>query len=104
MKLKKLIQKDESDVIVERPISDAEISQREIDYPNLSMVNFAKKYNKQLYKPTTLIINGQEHKIQANFCVNPFCKWYGLPQHRYENIKFKPSRYTLWGSEPTKSI
>ena len=102
--MKKLIQKDESEIFVECPISSAEISQREVDYPILPAVYFAKKYNKQLYKPTKLIINGNEIEIQANFCVNPFCRWYGLPQHRYENIKFKPSRYALWGSEPTKTI
>lgn len=33
-----------------------------------------------------------------NFCDNPFCKNFGKPQIKYNNIKNKPSRYSLHGS------
>lgn len=53
-----------------------------------------QKYNK-LYEPIECMFNGQTHKIQFNYCVNPYCLWFGQPQERFEYIKNKPSRYKL---------
>lgn len=103
-KLKRLNQKNESDVQIECPVSEIELKNRAIDYPNLSLMDFSKRYRSQLYKPTKLTIDNKNYDIQANFCTNPYCRWYGLPQKKYTNIQRQPSRYSLWGSYPTKTI
>lgn len=36
-------------------------------------------------------------KFNYNFCTNPFCKWCGQEQVKFETIKGKPSRYKLEG-------
>ena len=38
-----------------------------------------------------------------NYCNNPFCKWIGLPQERFESIKGKPSRYKMVGVRSSTS-
>lgn len=58
---------------------------------------FAKKYVDNLSKPVEIIYKGETHKIQVNFCSNPFCKWYGKEQFHYNNFKGKPHRYRLSG-------
>jgi hypothetical protein len=103
-KLTKLIDKTESKVKVICPVTDTELRQREADFPNLAFIDFAKKYRKQLYTDVTIVIDGTVHKIQANTCINPFCRWYGLPQHTYKDLRYRPSRYGLWGSHPTNSM
>lgn len=35
---------------------------------------------------------GQPFLIQFNRCTNPFCKWFGETQKRFEDLKYKPSR------------
>lgn len=104
MKLKKLINNNESKVKVVCPVSDEELLKRQTDYPVLGEVDFAKKYRGMLFKDVGLNIDGTEHNIQANFCTSPFCRWFGLPQHRYQEIKNKPSRYKLGGNADNKSI
>lgn len=103
-KLKKLISKNDSEVNTICPLSNEDILKRQTDYPLLGEIDFAKKYRGLLYKEVTLNIKGKEYKIQANFCTNPFCKWFGLPQYKYEDIKSKPSRYKLVGKIDSKSI
>lgn len=97
-KLKKLINKGDSEVNVICPLSNEDISQRQTEYSLLGEVDFAKKYRGLLYKEVTLNIEDKECRIQANFCTNPFCRWFGLTQHKYEDIKGKPSRYKLVGN------
>lgn len=103
-KLKRLIESSESNVEVESPVTDAELKKREADYPILSFIDFAKRHRSYMYTPVKIRIDNVKHDVQANFCVNPYCRWYGLPQHRYNDLKFKPYRYTLWGTHPTNSI
>lgn len=103
-KLKKLLNKNESNIKVICPISNEEISMRYEDYSKLEEVKFAKKYRGLLYKDVILDIEGKEYQIQANFCTSPFCRWHGMQQHKYDNIKNKPSRYKLVGSIDNKSI
>lgn len=103
-KLQKLINNNESNVTVISPISDEEIRNRQIDYPVLGEVEFAKKYRALLFKEVELVIGCKSTKIQSNFCINPFCKWFGLPQHKYNNVKNKPSRYKLVGEKNLKRI
>lgn len=103
-KLKKLISKNESKVKAICPLSDEDILKRQADYPVLGEVDFAKKYRGLLFKEVTLNVDGAEHEIQANFCTSPFCRWFGLPQHKYQEIKNKSSRYKLVGKIDSKSI
>lgn len=103
-KLKKLISKNESKVKVICPLSDEDILKRQTDYPLLGEVDFAKRYRGLLFKEVTLNVDGVEHEIQANFYTSPFCRWFGLPQHKYQEIKNKPSRYKLVGKIDSKSI
>lgn len=103
-KLKKLAQKHESKAEVEFPVSSLELVQRAHDYNLLDAVAFGKKYRHHLFNGVVLKIDGVKHTIQANFCLNPFCQWYGLPQHKYELLKSKPSRYKLEGSYGIKRI
>lgn len=34
-------------------------------------------------------------RMKVNFCVNPFCKWFRLPQVRFEGVLDKPYRFIL---------
>ena len=97
--IKKLM-KDEinSLVSVAGPFSDAEIHQRHDEYNKLPAEEFQKKYRSLIYRPAIISIDGKDFEIQLNKCNNPFCKWYGLPQVKYENIKSKPSRYKIVAS------
>lgn len=103
-KLKKLINSTESNVTVIYPLTDEEIHNRQIDYPILGEVEFAKKYRDLLFREVEIIVGSKSIKIQSNFCTNPFCKWFGLPQHKFNDIKNKPSRYKLVGEKILKRI
>jgi len=101
--LKRLSTIDDDIVVVQSPIPSDEITQRANNYPLLSPNQFAKKYGKQLFQPVSFQWNGKEYQIQYNFCTNPFCKWHGLPQTKFSNVKSKPSRYKLVGSTKSNS-
>ena len=103
-KLTKLTPIDESIVEVTCPVSDSELINRISDYPNLSFVQFSKKYRGPLYTGVTLNIGGEKFDIQTNFCTNPFCRWFGLPQFKYTDIFNRPSRYGLTGTHPSQTI
>ena len=79
------------------------MAQRFVEYASLTDEQFKKKYRYLLFKPTTLSINGETHELQFNFCYNPFCRNYGLPQTRYEAIKNKPYRYKIVGTSGGES-
>ncbi|SDH73445.1 hypothetical protein [Desulfosporosinus hippei] len=67
---------------------------RNKEYTSLSNIEFEKKYRHLLFSAGILDLNGKQYSIQLNYCANPFCKWYGQSQKRYES-KNKPSRYKL---------
>lgn len=98
-KLKRLATKADNVVVVEPPVSLAEINDREKNYPKMFPKEFAKNYRELLFKPITLQVNGQSYHIQFNRCTNPFCKWFGETQKEYSDVKYKPSRYRLEGSK-----
>lgn len=66
----------------------------------LSPDKFAKKYKHLLFRSALMFdfFENQLYEIQLNYCLNPLCKWFGMPQHDYINIKFKPSRYKVQGA------
>jgi len=78
-------------------VSNDEIEQRQKDYTDLDIVTFAEKYRGGLFKTTNIEYYSNTYGIQMNFCDNPFCKNYGKPQVKYNNVKNKPSRYKLQG-------
>ena len=98
--IKKLMKNEiDSLVSVTGPFSAAEIDLRHDEYKKLPAEEFQKKYRSLVYEPAIIKIDGNDFEIQLNKCNNPFCKWYGLPQVKYENIKSKPSRYKIVSSD-----
>ncbi|MGD7052805.1 IS1 family transposase [Sutcliffiella horikoshii] len=91
---KRLSSKD--DVIVEiiPPVSEEELNERHSNYYALPPKKFAFKYRSHLHRPVTIQWEGKSYEIQFNQCINPFCKWFALPQKKYE-AKGKPSHYQL---------
>lgn len=102
--LKRLATIEDAIVEVDIPITSEELNNRVKDYPLLSDKQFATKYSKSLFLPVNFRFNGKEHSIQYNFCINPFCKWFGLPQTRFTSAKGKPYRYKIVGQSGHKSI
>ncbi|MEW9050190.1 MAG: insertion element protein [Neobacillus sp.] len=96
-KLKRLSTKDEDTVVIQMPLTSSEIEDRISHYNVLNPSKFSKRYNDLIYRPVVFNWNGNEHRIQFNFCGNPYCKWHGFPQERFVSVKSKPSRYRLSG-------
>lgn len=84
---------------VTAPVEASELSSRQTDYLLLSPKQFATKYRDVLFRPVHFTFGGLDFDIQVNGCTNPFCKWFGLPQKRFEDVKNKPSRYRISGSD-----
>lgn len=103
-KLKRLITKEDNVVLIHTPVSDEELKDRMEQYPILSPKQFGTRYNHMLFLPSDFTWNGSTYKIQFNFCTNPFCKWCGQDQHRFESVKGKPSRYRLSGRTSRKML
>jgi transposase-like protein len=103
-KLQRLVTKEDGIVVVHKPISDEEIKDRKKQYVLHSEKKFASRYNHMLFLPVEFSWKGQKHQIQYNFCTNPFCKWCGQDQLKFETIKGKPSRYKLSGTGSRKGI
>lgn len=96
-KLKRLANDEDNLVIIENPISEEEIQNRNNDYPLLSSSRFAKKYSSLLFKPINITYKNKTYEIQYNTCSNPFCDNYGKNQFQYDKIPNKPNRYKLSG-------
>lgn len=101
--LKRLSNKQDSVLSVIPPVSDNEIEERNKHYGELEPTKYAKKYNHLLFTPVQFYWNDRIYQIQYNFCTDPFCKWFGRNQERFEKVPNKPSRYRLSGSEKYKS-
>ena len=97
-KLTKLATYKDLDIHITPPFSKTLINERDMDYKSLSDDDFKKKYRQLLFEPILLKIDEVEHRIQLNYCYNPFCKWYSLPQKKYGGIKGKPSIYKIIGN------
>ncbi len=91
--IKRLSNYNEIGVNVSGPFSEAEILARHSEYETLSPEEFKKKYKNYSFKPAIIEIEGKKYEIQVNHCCSPFCKWFGLPQKRYVNLRHMPSRY-----------
>ena len=96
-RLKRLAIAADQLVFVEPPVSSEEIKMRKVDYLKLTPMKFAKEYDSLLFKPVLLNFRGQQYPIDMNFCTDPYCKSFGLPQVKYEEVRNKPSRYKLGG-------
>jgi transposase-like protein len=102
-KLKRLATKEDNLVDVHSPLSPSEIRDRMKDYDLLTPKQFGTKYKDLLFKPTEFAWNGVTYQIQYNHCANPYCKYHGLPQVKYD-VKGKPTRYKLSGVSNHKSL
>lgn len=80
-------------VSVVPPVSDGDIEDRKKHYGILDTTKYAKRYNHLLFSPVQFHWNDKTFQIQYNFCTDPFCKWFGRDQERFEKVLNKPSRY-----------
>jgi transposase-like protein len=96
--LKRLASKADEIVQVESPVSVKEKNSRSIDYLLLEPKKFAHKFREIIHQTVIFSIKSDPYHLQLNTCTNPFCKWFGLPQKKFESTKKKPSRYRLSGS------
>jgi transposase-like protein len=94
---------DDTIIVVPTPLSKKEIEERNKQYQLLTPKGFATKFKGLLFEPVELQWNGKTHRIQYNFCTNPYCKWFTLNQERFP-VKSKPSRYKLSGTDMKKNI
>lgn len=97
-KLKQLLPHSQDKVVVKCPVNDNELLDRQLQYPLLTPMKFAKRYHHHLYEPVFFTFDGHEFQIQYNHCTNPFCESFGLSQERFEKVKYKPYRYKLNGA------
>ncbi len=104
-KLKELANETSLNVSIVCPCADKELKQMDKDYNALSATSFGKSYRYLVFEPSYLKEQSKISSIQINHCNNPFCKWFGLPQQKFDNVKSKPSRYKLvGGGEERKRI
>lgn len=101
-KLKRLVNLTDDAVIVKEPITQEEIKSRANDYLELTPLAFGRKYRHSLFRPVEIEIRGENYAIQMNACTEPYCKWYGQPQIRFDKIKNKPYRYKLGSNNEQK--
>ncbi|MBD8068805.1 insertion element protein [Bacillus sp. PS06] len=102
-KLKRLATKEDVIVDIVNPLTDKEIIDRQEQYDLLEPKKFATRYNDMLYRPVSFNWIGKTFTIQYNHCNEPFCKWLGENQHKFEEVKGKPKRYKLEGSSKSRS-
>ncbi|QHE50977.1 insertion element protein [Pontibacillus sp. HMF3514] len=93
-KLKKILSKDDVILEVTNPVSEEELKNRQKDYDVLPPRKFGTKYRDLLFKPIEFTLLKKSYSFQFNLCTNPYCKWQGLQQEKFDT-KGKPSRYRL---------
>lgn len=101
-KLKRLVDKNDSLVEIEVPVSESELLRRKEHYETIPPNRFATKFRGPLFQPVNLNSKGQKIILQMNCCINPYCKNFGLSQVQYD-VKGKPQRYKLSNSYNTHS-
>ncbi len=94
-KLTKLATSNKVNIKNTIPLTEDEIKNRHSEYISMPNDKFRKKYRHHINTAITMEFMGKPFELQLNKCYNPFCKWYGLPQYKYDSIKSKPSRYKL---------
>ncbi|WP_225986224.1 hypothetical protein [Psychrobacillus glaciei] len=93
---KRLLNSEEKSILINSPVTDAELLKRETEYPALNSNKFGFNRSKEAFHPVSFQWNGKVYELQYNTCSNPLCKNHGLPQERF-SIKSKPSRFKLHG-------
>jgi hypothetical protein len=93
--IKKIATSNNINIEVHPPFNQEVVENRHKEYHTLSNIDFRKNYRGYIYEHSAMLLKNEEIQFQFNKCYNPFCKWYGLPQKKYENVKSKPSRYRL---------
>lgn len=55
----------------------------------ISATSFGKKYRYLVFESSYLKGQSKISSIRMNHCNNPFCKWFGLPQQKFDNVKIE---------------
>jgi transposase-like protein len=97
-KLKTLLSKEDVVLEVIPPVTQEELENRNKDYDVLTPRQFETKYRDLLFKLFKFNLLHNSHSFQFNHCVNPYCKWQGLQQEKFNEVKGKPNRYKLASS------
>ncbi|RBP04243.1 insertion element protein [Rossellomorea aquimaris] len=97
---KTLISPDDVVLEVTPPVSQNELENRNKDYDVLTPRQFGTKYRGLSFMPIEFNLFQRSYLLQLNVCVNPYCKWQGLQQEKFHNLKGKPSRYKLTSPSP----
>lgn len=95
--IKRLATKDDEIVKITVPVSELGLTLRNQLYSTLPPEEFGKKFKNGWHKPVSLSYLGKTYEIQANVCVNPYCRWFGMEQEQFNDIKYQPSRYRIAG-------
>ena len=98
-KIRRLAKLSDAIVDVKMPLSKEAIAERNENYYKLPPGSFSKLFKDVWMEPVDFTYNGTSHQLQMNFCSNPFCKWYGMPQERFTTVPNKPHRYKIGSSE-----
>jgi len=96
--LKRMATAQDQIVKISYPYTDELLAERDELYQTLTPNAFSKYYRNLWYAPVDFSYLEKIHSLQMNFCTNPFCKWHGLEQERFETVSNKPYRYKLAGS------
>lgn len=89
-------------IAVEAPLSPEEVRARKRDRSTLTPYKYSQAH-RITFRPVRITFEGRQHDIQLNYCVNPFCAWYGLPQGPLVKVKGgHEERYRIGGGEREK--
>ena len=94
--MRRIATQDDNVITIVDPVSGEELLDRQLHYPLVAPNQFAKQF-RNLFEPVKFKWSESEHELRLNVCTNPFCKWFGMPQTRFESVKHKPYRYKLTG-------
>jgi len=100
---KRLLNSEEKSILINSPVTDAELLKRETEYQALKPMRFGFNRSKDAFNPVSFQWKGIIYELQYNTCANPLCKNHGLQQEKFL-IKSKPSRFKLQGAGYKKTL
>lgn len=100
--LKQLVGSTDKLIQINHPFDDSELLELDTLYSQLTRKEFNYRFRELWNRPIDLTIQEKKHSLQFNFCTDPFCYLYGLPQEVFPNPGYRErQRYRLSGSTKT---